>query len=40
MYAIMKLGCEAAVYDDLGFGANFKRHIKKRKVWIKKVWIN
>ena len=26
MYAIMKL--EAPMYDDFGFGANFKRHIK------------
>ena len=29
MYAIMKLGCEAAIYDGLGFGANFKGFIKK-----------
>ena len=25
MYIIMKLGYEAPTYDDLGFGANFKK---------------
>ena len=28
MYAIMKLGYEAPIYDGFGFGANFKRRIK------------
>ena len=37
MYAVMKLGCEAAIYDGLGFGDNFKRHIKKRKVWFRLI---
>ena len=27
----MKLGCEAAIYDGLGFGANFKGFIKNEK---------
>ena len=26
-----------AIYDGLGFGANFKRHIKKRKVWFRLI---
>ena len=34
VYVIMKLGLDAAAYDGLGFGANFKRHIKKRKLWF------
>ena len=37
VYVIMKLGLDAAAYDGLGFGANFKRHIKKRKLWF---WLN
>ena len=28
MYAIMKLGYEALIYDGLEFGANFKGRIK------------
>ena len=37
MYAIMKLGSETAIYDGFGFVANFKRHIKKRKVWFRLI---
>ena len=37
MYAIMKLGCETAIYDGFGFVANFKRHIKQRKVWFRLI---
>ena len=28
MYAILKLGYEAPIYDGLGFGSNFKRRLK------------